>query len=128
MRRFISTMLGVGFMVLLVACGGGGGDDASTEKYISQAEEVITNLNEGNYEAVHIMFNDEMKNGLPVEDMEELGGIIEGAGDFEKIDKSAVEKQDEYYVTVLDAKYSEKNHVYTISFNDDEEIVGLYIK
>lgn len=32
------------------------------------------------------------------------------------------------YVTVLVAKYSEKKRVYTISFNEAEEIVGLFIK
>lgn len=42
-------------------------------------------LNESNYEAVYMMFNDEMKAGLPVIDMVELTPVIKESGSFEGI-------------------------------------------
>src|SRR5699024_72341 len=106
-----------------VACGGNKVDDATSEKYITKSEEIVSLLNEGNYEEVFAQFDEEMKAGLPVNDMEELTPIIEESGDFEEIDKSSVE-EDGYYVTVLVAKYSEENRVFTVSYNDKEEVAG----
>lgn len=121
-------MFGTALMLMLVACGGNKVDDSTAEKYITQAEEIIALLNESNYEEVHAMFADEMKIGLPIDDMADLTPIIEESGSFEKIDKVSVEEKDDLYTTVLVAKYSDKNRVYTITFNDKEEVVGLFIK
>jgi len=115
-------------MLLLAACGGNKVDDATAEKYITQAEEIVALLNEQHYEEIHAKFNDEMKAGLPVEDMEELTPIIEESGNFQEMDKASVEEEDGLYVTVLVAKYSNENRVFTITFNEDEEVAGLFIK
>lgn len=128
MRKMVATMFGIGLIVILTACGGSKVDDATADKYIAKAEEVITLLNETNYEEVHAMFNDEMKSGLPVEDMEELTPVIEEAGEFKEIDKASVEEDDVLYISVLVAKYSEENRIYTITFNESEEVAGLFIK
>lgn len=128
MRKILVMMFGTVLMLMLVACGGNKVDDSTAEKYITQAEEIITLLNEGNYEKVHAMFDDEMKTGLPVEDMGELTPVFEESGSFEEIDKTSVEEEDSLYITVLAAKYSNENRVFTITFNDDEEVAGLFIK
>jgi len=128
MKKTLITLLGTVLIIMLTACGGNKVEDSTAEIYITQAEEVIDLLNEGNYESVHAMFGDEMKKGLPVEDMEEFTPIIEEAGNFEEIDKASVEEDDGFYITVLVAKYSNEEHVFTITFNDKEEVVGLFIK
>lgn len=128
MRRIIITLLGTCLLLMLVACGGSKVEDATAEIYITKAEAIVDLLNEGNYEAVHDTFNDEMKTGLPVIDMEELTPIIKESGSFEEIDKASVEEEEGMYITVLVAKYSDKNRVYTLTFNEDEEVAGLFIK
>lgn len=128
MRRNISVVIGIVLVLMLSACGGKKVDDATAEKYIDKAEEIIGLLNESNYEDVHAMFGSSMETGLPVEDMAELTPIIQEAGTFEEIDKSSIEEDDGHYVTVLVAKYSNENRIFTISFNKDEEVVGLYIR
>lgn len=128
MKRILLMTLGVVMAFTLVACGGNKVDDSTAEKYITNAEEVVSFLNEGSYAKVHTMFDEQMATALPVEQMEELTPIIEQSGNFEKIDKSSVEEKDGIYVVVLVAKYSEENRVYTISFNEKEEVVGLFIK
>lgn len=128
MRRILVLIAGALVLMMLAACGGNKVDDGTAEKYSAQAEEIILLLNEGEYEAVFEQLNDDMKAGLPVSEMEELTPIIEESGDFETIDKASVEEQDGMYVTVSRAKYTEKNRVYTITFNSDDEIAGLFIK
>ena len=128
MKRNLIIMFGIVLLLLLVACGGNKVDDSTAEKYITQAEEIIGFLNESNYEEVYAMFDDDMKVGLPLANMEELTPIIEESGSFEEIDKASVEEEDGLYLTVLVAKYSHKNRVFTIYFNDDAEVAGLFIK
>ncbi|GAB3807235.1 DUF3887 domain-containing protein [Virgibacillus kimchii] len=121
-------MCGAVMVLLLVACGGNNVDGSTSEKYITQAKEIISLLNEGDYETVHSKFDEEMKTGLPVEDMEELTPIIEESGNFEEIDKASVEEKDGLYVAVLVGNYSDDNRVFTITFNDSEEVAGLFIQ
>lgn len=128
MKRITLLIVAILIIVGLVACGGSKVDDATTEKYRAQSEQVVSLLNAGDYEELHTMFDAQMKEGLPVGKMAELTPLIEEAGTFEKVDKFSVEEKDGFYVTVLVAKYSEKKRVYTISFNGNEEIVGLFIK
>lgn len=128
MRKIIFTIIGALLVMSLVACGGNKVDDAKAEKYTAKAEEVILLLNDGNYEAVYETFDDVMKAGLPVAAMGELTPIIEESGQFEGIDKASVEEKGGIYTSVSRAKYSNKNRIYTISFNSDDEVVGLFIK
>lgn len=128
MKRIVITVLSVVALFALAACGGNKVDDATTEKFSTKAEEVVLLLNDGNYQDVYAMFDVEMEAALPVEDMEEFTPVIEQSGDFEQIDKASVEEQDGYYVVVLVANYSEEDRVFTISFNENEEVAGLYIK
>lgn len=127
MRKTVLVMLSAFVMLMLVACGNKV-DEATSEKYIAKAEEVVTLLNEANYSDIFEMFDEQMKAGLPVEDMEELTPIFEQSGEFEKINKSSVEEKDGNYIVVLAANYSEENRVFTISFNTNDEVVGLFIK
>jgi|SRR5690625_4402993 len=115
-------------LIVLAACGGNKVDEATAEKYTAKAEDVILLLNEGDYEAAFELFNEEMKQGLPVSAMKQLTPIIEESGSYQEIDKASVEEKDGLYVSVLRAKYSEKNRVYTITFDSNDEVAGLFLK
>lgn len=128
MKKIVLVMLSILLTLGLVGCGGDKVDESISKKYISQAEDIVSLLNEGKYEEVHTMFDDQMKAGLPVNKMEELTPVIKQSGKFEKIDKSSVEEKDGIYIVILVAKYSENNRVFTISFNDKDKVAGLYIK
>lgn len=116
------------FVLILVACGGNKVDEATAEKYLAKAEEVILLLNDEDYEAVYEKFNAQMQAGLPVSKMEELRPIIEEAGSFEEISKASVEEKDGMHITVSQAKYSDQKRIYTISFDQNDNIAGLFIK
>lgn len=127
MRKMLRLILSTFVILVLVSCGNSV-DDTTSDKYITTAEEIVLLLNDANYEDVHAMFDEQMKLGLPEEAMVELTPIIEQSGDFEEINKSSVEEKDGYYIVVLVANYSEENRVFTISFNDQDEVAGLFIQ
>lgn len=128
MKKIALTMISVLTVLVLVACGGNKVDDATAEKYITKAEEIVSLLNENNYKEVHAMFDEEMEKELPVDDMEELSPVINQSGEFEEIDKSSVEEKDGFFIVVLVAKYSEENRTFTVTFNDKDEVAGLFIQ
>ncbi len=127
MKRKLLFLFSVLAVLALAACGNKV-DEATAEKYTGKAEEVILLLSEGKYEEVHAMFNEEMEDALPVGEMDALTPLIEEAGKFEKINKASVEEKDGYYVTVTVAKYSKKNRIFTITFDENDNIAGLYVK
>lgn len=129
MKTIRIALLGIIMLIVLAACGGGNVDEATAEKYSSKAEEVITLLNNGHYDELYEMFDATMKTALPLENMAEVFmPVIEESGDFEKMNKSTVNEYDGLFITISSAKYSNKNRVYTITFNQDDEVAGLYVK
>lgn len=128
MRKILMMLVSILFVLILVACGGNKVDEATAEKYLAKAEEVILLLNDGDYEDVYEKFNAQMQAGLPVSKMEELRPIIEEAGSFEEISKASVEEKDGIHITVSQAKYSDQKRIYTISFDQNDNIAGLFIK
>lgn len=129
MKTIRIALLGIIMLMVLAACGGGNVDEATAEKYSSKAEEVITLLNNGHYDELYEMFDATMKTALPLENMAEVfTPVIEESGDFEKMNKSTVNEDDGLFITISSAKYSNKNRVYTITFNQDDEVAGLYVK
>src|SRR5699024_9666880 len=127
-KRLIMILIAILLIFILVACVGNKVDDSKADNYITQAEKIVDLLNESNYEDVHSMFNEEMEASLPIDDMRDLSHVFEESGSFEEISKASVEEKDDLYVTVLVAKYSDENRIFTITFNGDEEVAGLFIK
>lgn len=115
-------------MMLLIACGGEKVDDETAQDYITKAESVINLLNNKQYDELIALFDDNMKAGLTENELVKLEPFIEEGGEFEKIDKSSVEKDNGIYVAVLTANYSNATRIYTISFNENDEVSGLFVK
>ncbi len=127
MKKTLCLIVSSFLLILLAACGSNV-DGATADKYIDKAKIVVDNLNAENYEDVYAQFDSTMKNSLSTEQMAELGPIIKASGTFEKIGKESIEEKDGNFIVVLVAEYSEENRVYTISFNNSEEIIGLFVK
>lgn len=128
MRKKIAVIMSVLMVMVLTACGGEKVDDETSNKFISEAEEIIHLLNDGNYSEVVDAFADELKAELTEDQLREVEPVIDQSGEFEEVEKSSVEKTEGVYVVVIAGSYSEDDRVFTISFNEDEEVVGLYVK
>ena len=127
MRRMLLIISAIAAFAL-AACTGNNVDESTSKKFIPKAEEIVSLLNEAKYKEVHGKFDSKMKAGLPEEKMKDLTPVIEKAGTFEKIEKKTKKKKDGLYTVILVAKYSKEQRTFIITYNDKEEIAGLFIK
>ena len=123
--RFVVCSL---LAVLLLAGCGNKVDDATSKTYISKAEEVVQWINEGEFEKVAAQFDEKMAANLTVEQLNEITPIITASGQFEKIEKQSVEEKDGNKIVVLVAKYSEDNRIYTVTYDAEDRIAGLFVQ
>lgn len=116
--------------LIVTACSSGGEkvDEKTAKKYEAQAEDVVKNLNHQEYSKMIAQFDSKMKKSLTEEKLKELEPTIAEAGEYKSITKSSVEKIEEMYKVVLVAKYENAKLTYTISFNDKDQLSGLYVK
>lgn len=128
MRKLYPLILSLLLIVSLSACKKSNVDDETAELYTNQAKAVIELLLDLNYEEVYAQFNEEMKELLPVSDMNELTPLIEKVGDFKEYEVSAVEERDGYYVTVVVTKHENGKLGFTVTFEEDGSVAGLFIK
>ncbi|OJG89936.1 hypothetical protein RV15_GL001502 [Enterococcus silesiacus] len=113
---------------MLTACGEKV-DQETSSKMTAKAEEIVTLINDGNYEKASDSFSDQLLNQLNKTDFEKaVAPVLKKSGAFEKFDKSTVEKKDDFYVVVLVAKYEKDKRVFTITINDNEKLEGFFIK
>lgn len=128
MRRNILVMFALVLIVLFTACQKTNVDSETEEKYVEKGKEVVEALLDLDYETVYEQFNGQMQRELPVEDMHELTPVIEDAGEFEKIETTAIEERDGIYVTVIVTKHEEGKLGFTVSFEENGKVAGVYIK
>src|SRR5690625_6312453 len=107
MRRNILVVFDIVLIVLFTACQKTNVDSETEEKYVEKGKEVVEALLDLDYETVYEQFNGQMQRELPVEDMHELTPVIEDAGEFEKIETTAIEERDGIYVTRSEEHTSE---------------------
>ncbi|MEI5988865.1 hypothetical protein A5881_000352 [Enterococcus termitis] len=129
MKKVISSMLTIVIGIMVLAACGEKVDQETTNKMTAKAEEIVTLINNGNYEKASDSFSDQLQGQLNKADFEKaVAPLLEKSGAFEKFDKSTVEKKDDFYVVVLVAKYEKDKRVFTISINDKEKLEGFFIK
>ncbi|WP_429949591.1 DUF3887 domain-containing protein [Enterococcus sp. AZ101] len=129
MKKVLSSVITILIgMTILTACGEKV-DQETSNKMTAKAEEIVTLINDGNYDKASESFSDKMLEQLNRADFEKaIAPVLEKSGPFETIDKSTVEKKDNFYVVVLVAKYEKEKRVFTISINEKEKIEGFFIK
>lgn len=116
--------------LVLAACSSGGEkvDDKTAKKYETKAEEVVKDLNHQEYSKIIARFDSKMKESLTEDKLKELEPTLTEAGDYDSVTKSSVEKIEGLYKIVLVTKYSNAKLTYTISYNDKDQLSGLFVK
>ena len=109
------------------------GDDLSQEEIAASVEQVITLLNENDFDSLQDMAVDKLKSKLTPEVIDPVRQkISEDWGEMQSIGKTYVQgvkqKGTLIIVTQTDAIYENVSVVYTISFDEDLKLGGLYIR
>ena len=109
------------------------GDDLSQEAVTASVENVVVMLNQNDFDGVQELAVDELKSKLTQETMDEVRkGISEDWGEMQSIGKVYMQglkqKGKVMVVTQVDAVYENVSVVYTISFDEDLRLGGLYMR
>lgn len=119
-------------MVLLVGCAAKlpeGFDEAEVK---AAAENVITMLNEHDADGLEAIFTDQMKVGITEDVQAQIFALLDKAGAVQEISEmktgGSTQNDVSYAVVVAKVKYENQDLVYTISFDKDMKLAGLFLK
>ncbi len=109
------------------------GDDLSQEAVTASVENVVIMLNQNDFDGLQELAVDELKSKLTQETLDEVRkGISEDWGEMQSIGKvymqGVKQKGKVIVVTQVDAVYENISVVYTISFDEDLRLGGLYMR
>ena len=109
------------------------GDDLSQEAVTASVEKVVVMLNQNDFDGLQELAVDELKSKLTQETLDEVRkGISEDWGEMQSIGKvymqGVKQKGKVIVVTQVDAVYENVSVVYTISFDEDLRLGGLYMR
>lgn len=130
MKKVISVLMVVFCGILFIGCGASKlSSNYNEEDLKTSSENVVNYLVEGKYDEVINMGSDELKNQLTADQLKEAYSPLQDKlGKYEKVDKIVFQEKDGIAIAVLIAKYENGKAQFTLSFNSDMKMVGIYIK
>jgi hypothetical protein len=98
------------------------------------AQDVVSLLNAQDSEGLRSLFTEQMNTAITDDVFVQIYAAIEGGGKFESIENISVvgstdkSTGEEFATTVVTAKYENQTFTYTISFNKQMQLAGLYYR
>ncbi len=96
------------------------------------AENVIDLLNKHDSDGLTAMMTEEMKTGLTEAMQSQIFTLLDESGTFQEINEMKIGGSEQngisYAVVVAKAKYEKREITYTISFDPDMNLAGLYLQ
>lgn len=136
MKRTIAVIL---VFVLALAAGGcasrGLSEKYTEEKVTARAKEAVQAVSGYDFQALEDMSGPELKAALSAQALEEvMKPALDKAGAFKEFSAFACvgagdpEAGEDYATCVLSCKYENRSITYTISMDENYELVGFYFK
>lgn len=129
------TMVAILSMTFLSACSAPPlSADFDEEQVKLVAQDVVSLLNAQDTEGLRAIFTERMNTAITDEVFTQIYAAIGEGGEFEEIDSMTVNGStdqstgEEFATVTTRAKYAAKTFTYTISFNKDLQVAGLYYK
>ena len=86
-------------------------------------------LNAKDYDAIVATMRDDLQETLTNDKISQAWEpFYEGLGDFDSISKTTIGAQKDYATAVVSAKYSNKTASFTLSYDADMKLIGIYFK
>ena len=123
-KLIVCSMLAV---LLLAACGNKV-DEESESKYIGKAVEVVNLLNDGEFDKIIEQMDDRMKANVTAAQLAEITPVLEASGSYVGIEKQSVQEKDGNIIVVIVGEHSEDKRIYTVSYDTNDQIAGLFVQ
>ncbi|EFI42019.1 DUF3887 domain-containing protein [Peptoniphilus sp. oral taxon 386] len=123
------------FGLLVSACGNSNKASAEdVEKYSKNAQKVISIVNSKDVFRLKDICSDDLKNALTDEIIEQINVDVGSKGDFDSfMDVNVSYQKDkntgqDYILVIQKVKYNNGELIYTLTFNNDEKLLGIFYK
>lgn len=134
-KMLLMSLLILVCIFALSACGKNKLSDEFNQERVEEAvKNVVDMVNQGDIEGIQELSNEEMKEAMTEDVLNQVFDAVKEFGDYKeitKIDVAGVEDKasgQPIAIAVVKVKYSEKDVIYTISFDIDMKLAGLYLK
>ncbi|MDE7223530.1 MAG: DUF3887 domain-containing protein [Acetatifactor sp.] len=135
-KRIIS---GIAVLIAIFALTGCGtttmplADVFQQEQLEQQTLQILEWLNAEEYEQVYETFREDMKQALPVEELQTAcEDTYGGAGAFVQfgntVDNGQRIEEEDYAVVMVKAQYEEQTVTFQVGYDSEMQVVGLYMK
>ncbi len=136
MKKYLRVLIVILVMSLLFGCSGNKlSDKFDEQEVLDKGKEVVDVINTRQYEDVIALLREDLRSQITADQLVTAwDDQIVAAGEFDKIRNTAIESQEdsvtkeEYVTVVLEAIYAEDTLIYTLSFDEDLMMIGLYMK
>lgn len=136
MKKYLRVLIVILVMSLLFGCSGNKlSDKFDEQEVLDKGKEVVEVINTRQYEDVIALLREDLRSQITADQLVTAwDDQIVAAGEFDKIRNTAIESQEdsvtkeEYVTVVLEAIYAEDTLIYTLSFDEDLMMIGLYMK
>ncbi len=123
-------------VILLAGCGNQTmplAEVFSQEQLEQQTIQIVDWLNAGEYEQVYGTFREDMKQALPVDELQSACTETYGsAGAFTQVNSTTVSGQEiqeeAYAVVMVKVQYEKQIVTFQVGYDADMQVVGLYMK
>lgn len=136
MQAIVTAVLVLALSLSLIGCAGAPlpkGFDA--DEVGTTAEEIVGYATAGDFDSIVASLRDDLKSNITVDKLKESWApAYEKAGAFEKVTKTVLSGTkdqttgEEYAVAQVLVKHANASLVYTLSFDKDMMLVGLFLK
>ena len=136
MKKITAALVLTALCLSLAACSAPTlSDKFDEDEVIGRSKQMVSLLNQFDYEAVVSEFREDLQAQLSAEELESaLDETLVSAGAFKSVSSSAAYSQqndaanEEYATCVLVCDYESAKLTFTISMDEELDIVGLYMK
>ncbi len=136
MKKYLRVLIVILVMSLLFGCSGNKlSDKFDEQEVLDKGKEVVDVINTRQYEDVIVLLREDLRSQITADQLVTAwDDQIVAAGEFDKIRNTAIESQEdsvtkeEYVTVILEAIYAEDTLIYTLSFDEDLMMIGLYMK
>lgn len=104
------------------------GNATTTDKYVTQAQAMITSMAKGDFNAAETDFTDIMKQAAPPAKLQEIWSAITAQqGDFEKISGTKAVAKDGYLNVLVETQFKNGALVFNVTFDSAGKIAGFHM-
>ncbi|MDO5717164.1 MAG: DUF3887 domain-containing protein [Tissierellia bacterium] len=134
MKKHIYILISLVLILGVSACTKGSIPSEEKETYKSLAEDIIQKVQSYDFESLEDISTDELKKALTEETTNKIKEILAPKGAFQSFDKAKFttrkdpHTQLEYILVQYKVKYEEDSVIYSLTFDKEKKLAGIFLK